>query len=245
MKTSEGIIVGSRILRVAVIFLILMLAGAAGFFGIRAHQLDKEIGALKEEIESSKKKVALFQRNYQEKQNLAEGLLRAKRTLEAQNVEARKEWEQLKMALEAARSDQRSVSKTLSSEVEALKVETQGLKRQISDLDKEKKAIEEKLGFAMAAHKTEVGRLDAEKKEMETSLKSELKRTYQSLDKSEGNNARLCVIARELLDRYENKSVIGSLMAKEPFTQIKRVEIEKLAEEYRERIEQLQVTKKE
>lgn len=235
----------SRVYRIVAIVTILLLAGAAGFLGIRAHQSDKEIGALKEEIESSKKKVALLLRNYQEKQSLAEGLLRAKRTLEAQNVEAQRELDQLKSELSAVRSARQAVSQTLGKNVEAFEAEIQALKGQVSNLAKEKKALEEGHALALAGHKAEKASLEAERKEMETSLKSELKRTYQSLDKSEGNNARLCVIARELLDRFENKSVIGSLMEKEPFTQIKRVELEKLTEEYRERIDQLQASKKE
>ena len=41
----------------------------------------------------------------------------------------------------------------------------------------------------------------------------------------------------ELIDRYENKSFLTSALQAEPFTGLKRAQIEKMAEEERERFD--------
>lgn len=54
-------------------------------------------------------------------------------------------------------------------------------------------------------------------------------------------NLRLYEINDELLKRYENKGFWAALRQKEPFTQLKRVEIENLVDEYRTEADDLQV----
>lgn len=53
------------------------------------------------------------------------------------------------------------------------------------------------------------------------------------------NNARLYAINMELLDKYKNKSVMDALMQNEPVTQLKRVEIETIGEQYRNEMDDL------
>lgn len=54
-------------------------------------------------------------------------------------------------------------------------------------------------------------------------------------------NVQLAGIANEALDRYEKKGCFGALAQAEPFTGLKRVEVENAVEEYRQRIDNLQV----
>jgi hypothetical protein len=71
---------------------------------------------------------------------------------------------------------------------------------------------------------------------------SDLKETVQTLSEKEkelnqlrtrynqcaDRNARLYSIGEELIDRYQKKGVMGSLLEKEPFTQIRKAELENL-----------------
>jgi len=75
-------------------------------------------------------------------------------------------------------------------------------------------------------------------------VQSELKRTGQALERCETNNARLVVMAEDLLKKYKDKGIVKAIMEKEPLTQIKKVEMEQLAQEYKEEIEQLKIRKK-
>lgn len=54
-------------------------------------------------------------------------------------------------------------------------------------------------------------------------------------------NTRLYEVNLELLDRYENKGVWDALLQREPVTQLKRVEIENIVEEYKYKISQQRV----
>jgi chromosome segregation ATPase len=54
-------------------------------------------------------------------------------------------------------------------------------------------------------------------------------------------NVQLAGIANEALDRYEKKGCFGALAQAEPFTGLKRVEVENAVEEYRQKIDGLQV----
>lgn len=81
-------------------------------------------------------------------------------------------------------------------------------------------------------------------KEEKQTVQAALNSTSQDLGKCAANNAELCLIAEELVKKYQGKGLGAVLAGKEPLTQIKRVELEKLAQQYREEIEQLKIRKK-
>ena len=54
-------------------------------------------------------------------------------------------------------------------------------------------------------------------------------------------NVQLAGIANEALDRYEKKGCFGALAQAEPFTGLKRIEVENAVEEYRQKVDSLQV----
>ena len=69
----------------------------------------------------------------------------------------------------------------------------------------------------------------------------ELKRTHRSLSNCKENNERLCLITEELVEKYKNKGMLGSIMEAEPFTQLRKVEVEKLIQEYTAKIDKERV----
>jgi chromosome segregation ATPase len=54
-------------------------------------------------------------------------------------------------------------------------------------------------------------------------------------------NVQLAGIANEALDRYKNKGCFGALAQAEPFTGLKRVEVENAVEDYRQQVESLKL----
>lgn len=64
-------------------------------------------------------------------------------------------------------------------------------------------------------------------------LDGELGQCRARVDTLLGHNRRLYEIGNELLDRYENKGVWESLAEREPFTGLKRVELENIVQDYR------------
>jgi hypothetical protein len=63
------------------------------------------------------------------------------------------------------------------------------------------------------------------------------------LSSCEESNASLCIIGEELVKAYKNKGITTAILEKEPLTQIKKVELEQLAQKYKENIEQLKIKK--
>jgi chromosome segregation ATPase len=70
-------------------------------------------------------------------------------------------------------------------------------------------------------------------------LADELQARTGALGDCEAKNARLYEVNVELTDRYEKKGLWDALLQAEPFTGIRRVQIESILEEYRYRIEDL------
>ncbi len=72
-------------------------------------------------------------------------------------------------------------------------------------------------------------------------VKQELLQAKAARDQCAERNDQLFQINAEVLDRYEHQGVFGRMAQAEPFTRIKRTQIENLVLEDRERVEQLRV----
>ena len=75
-------------------------------------------------------------------------------------------------------------------------------------------------------------------------LDEELGECRSRVDTLIGHNLRLFEIGNELLDRFENKGVWASLREAEPFTGLKRVELENIVQDYRFAIDDQRVEAK-
>lgn len=69
-------------------------------------------------------------------------------------------------------------------------------------------------------------------------LSAGLQQKTQGLATCEAKNEKLHGYGTELLDRYEKKGCGDAMLQGEPFTQLKRVEIENLVEDYREKLDE-------
>ncbi len=63
----------------------------------------------------------------------------------------------------------------------------------------------------------------------------------QNLEVCAKRNVQLADVANEALDRYQNKGCFGALAQAEPFTGLKRAEVENAVEDYRQQIDTLKV----
>jgi chromosome segregation ATPase len=74
-------------------------------------------------------------------------------------------------------------------------------------------------------------------------LQQELAQEKASFDQCAERNYQLYQVDREVLDRYEHQGLFSYLASAEPFTRIKRTQIENYVDEYRARAEELRVQK--
>lgn len=75
-------------------------------------------------------------------------------------------------------------------------------------------------------------------------LDADLKQKNESLAICQAKNAKLHGYGVDLLDKYEKKGCGDALLQADPFTQLKRVEIENLMEDYREKLDEQKLDEK-
>ena len=136
---------------------------------------------------------------------------------------------------------------TLQTENAKLKGELDALNRKLGDV---KKSSEAALGKSRGNYTSlnenfqtttqNLLKVEADKNQLQETLGEQA----QLLVSCEDNNAKMVQINRELLARYEKKGALDVMLQREPLTQLKRVEIENIAQEYQDKIDQLEFKKK-
>ena len=152
----------------------------------------------------------------------------------------------------------------LSQEMEALKKKTGGIEasvaranrariqadEQAESLKREKDALTEKVAdVEKRLSENEHSLRDTRQNlQQETSQKQRLEQTLGARDKELGvcetKNKKLYQYQVELINRAQNRGSLAVLLESEPLTQMKRVEIENLLEEYRDKIDNEQIVKR-
>lgn len=94
---------------------------------------------------------------------------------------------------------------------------------------------------ALAAKLSETERQLAQLKNEKLRVDADLAAHKKTLGDCRTRNARMYDLGTELLGRYERKSCLDSALQAEPFTGLKRAQIEKMMEEDRERLDKEQI----
>jgi chromosome segregation ATPase len=150
--------------------------------------------------------------------------------------QAQQKVEQEKTTLQLEKS---AVEQQLKESGETLQKATQrsaSLARQVTALEQEKSA----LGLRLAESEKRVAELEETQRKSQsenTRLQSLLVRQNKDLAASEAKNVQLYKYSVDLLGKYENKGLWSTVAQVEPFTGLKRVEIENLREEYRDKLD--------
>lgn len=66
---------------------------------------------------------------------------------------------------------------------------------------------------------------------------NDLKRTTKKLDTCREHNERLCTISEDLVEMYKKKGIVKVFSVTEPLTQLRKVEMEKMVQLYKGKIE--------
>ena len=134
----------------------------------------------------------------------------------------------------------------------ALETQVDDLKKQIAELGSKSAALEKKSGgqhkqFAELTEKYQEldknlqlmtqQNSDANKnlQQLREEKEQEQKRLSGDVQLCEKKNAELYRISTDMMDKYRNKGVFSALMQDEPFTQIEKVKMDNLLQEYRDK----------
>jgi septal ring factor EnvC (AmiA/AmiB activator) len=133
--------------------------------------------------------------------------------------------------MKAKDSDEASAkAKKLEMKVKELDEASAKTKKELQEMERSSKDLDR-----------EVKKVTGEKQ----ALQAELKKKDQDFGQCVTNNAELCIIADELLKKYQNKGIGAVILQKEPLTQIEKVELEKIVQQYQEEIGQRKIKKNE
>lgn len=163
--------------------------------------------------------------------------------------------------LASERTALQSENARLKEQVAKLEKEAKALATDKESLTRRAGTAESKVSRAEAGQQSVSSRLEATESRLEEVV-AKYKELAEQLRKVEGErnelarqaaadgqglkvcgqrNVQLAAIANEALDRYEKKGCFGALAQAEPFTGLKRIEVENAVEEYRQKIDTLQV----
>lgn len=173
----------------------------------------------------------------------------------------------LQMQIKQAQDEKAALAQekdALANEMEALKKKTGGIEAAVARANRARSQAEEqaeslKREHAALTEKTaDLERRLAENEhslrdtrqnlQQETSQKQRLEQTLGSREKElgvcENKNKKLYQYQVELINRAQNRGTLAALLEMEPLTQMKRVELENLLEEYRDKIDSELIVKR-
>ena len=168
----------------------------------------------------------------------------------SQGVAAQNDLEQQKMSIQGEVDKLSKEKQGLAAQQAELKTKADGLESKATSLEKKSSSLETRAAslesrnaeLTERLNKVEADRaaLDQKQKQTITTLQNTekaLRNLDQKYDQCAEHNAKLYTIASEVIKKYENKGVMGALIEKEPFTQVKKVEMEKMVQDYKDRID--------
>jgi len=202
--------------------------------GVGHLQMKKEQKIFQDKIKEANKKITFIQKKMEEEKTEATAsleqkcqsdlnkLLNEKKALGGQLVKLKEQAHSLEAKIEAKIKEADELTAKNKKELQDAGKKYDQASQHNKDLEHDLKKVK--------------GEKDA--------LQAQLKKTNQNLSSCDVNNAKLCVIGEELVKAYKNKGVKDAILEKEPLTQIKKVELEQLAQKYKEEIEQQKIKKK-
>ena len=142
----------------------------------------------------------------------------------------------------------------MALERDAMQAENTKLKGEIEELNRKLGGLKKSSEAALSKSHDGYATLNEKLQQTTQSLrnlesdKNQLQETVVDqgllIESCEDKNARMVQINRELLVRYERKGFLDAILQREPLTQLKRVEIENIAQEYQDKIDQLEFKRK-
>jgi penicillin-binding protein 1A len=217
--------------RVFLIILVLGLAGAAGFLGYRSIELSREKRALAEAVAQTERKAAQMRQRSEEEKARNAAAQRAKAAADTQRAEA-------EASLKAAQAEAITLKKAreeLTHQVENLKKsQTAGhseLSKRIAALETEKAELNAKLQKAGEAGRGKDADIERLTKEGQ-GLRAEVDKAARDNARMREHNKKLVAIAEDLIVKYRQKGSAKGLLENEPFTQLGKIEYEKMRQDY-------------
>lgn len=203
-----------------------------GFYALNSERVRLETA-----LSETESRLTQMTKKYDQEKNLTANLMRTKQSLEG-----------LMRGMEAKVKQAEDDKAKILAEREGLEAEyekkTEGLKKKVVVLNERIKILKDTQSELVARYKEKVEVIHKNEQAIvqltdnlnKTSYK--LKRTRNKLDDCGEHNDRLCTINEELVEMYKNKGLVSVISAAEPLTQLRKVEMEKMVQLYKTKIQE-------
>ena len=225
--------------------IVALMVGLIIGLGIGRLQVQKEQKVSQDKMKEANKKIAYIQKKMADEKNEATVSVEQKCQSDLDRLQSEKK--ALEVQLGKAREQARSLEAKMEGEMKEQARNLEAKLKQAEEVSAKtrKELQEEKQKYAQASqHGKDLEREQEKMMTEKKALQAELEKTTRNLGRCEVNNAKLCIIAEEVVNAYRNKGVGAAILQKEPLTEIKKVELEQLAEKYRQEIDRQRIKTK-
>jgi predicted nucleic acid-binding Zn-ribbon protein len=167
-------------------------------------------------------------------------LQQEKANLEKDNAELKKKVKSSAAGMSRTRAQAKQEQQQLQEELTKSASESAQLRSRLADLEGKLQALSGRFDRSEAQGRA----LDGQVRELKARLEEQrqiIGRQVGMIDACTEKNTRLYQLNVELLDKYRSKGVSDALLQAEPFTQIKRIELDNVAQEYKDKLDQQRV----
>jgi chromosome segregation ATPase len=216
--------------------MLVLCVGLSVVLFIETIKLKADNSTLMADIQKAEEKSKALSKKYSEEKAKNNVLQRGKMAADSQLRE-------LSSKLETQGRQEQDACDEQEARAREMKKSAEACKSELSTLTNEIGKLKGRYGDLAAKIKENDDTLKKKDKELESrqgeiqSLKSQLKATGEKVDLAVNHNKQLSTLSKELLAEFDDQDVFQSLLKKEPFTQQKRVRLEKMIQEYLDRID--------
>lgn len=230
----KGAPLGKKIIIGLVLFL---SVGLSGYLGYRLNALGKAHAALGQDLEKTAHRAELLQRKYAEQKAQAAAFQRARMTVEGLKRQAEMKAEALAEQMAAQVAEMAALEKKNAGKIRAL----EGRLAKKDEAIAQWKESHAKLTDAHRQARATISERDAAIAAMTENtrqLESDLQFATRTRDRYLDENRQMAATAQSILVRYDEDGVFANtILHTEPFTQIKKVELEQLIQGYLDNID--------
>ena len=223
----------SSLLTKILMLLLVVAVGGCVWLGYTAHRLSQQRDNLQQDVASQESREKLLQKKIAEEKALSGSYMRAKSALESELRAADSRIADVTRGKELVAAQLEEVKKQSAQGHEELIATIDKLKGNISEWKTRFEELREESVNTIRERDAKNATLTGENQKLNISLSQEA----QQHNRCKKNNAGLAGLARELVGKYEKKDILDSLSAQEPLTQLQKVELEKMIQEYLDKVD--------
>jgi predicted nuclease with TOPRIM domain len=223
--------VRQTIVRVAVMAA-LVVAGLSAGLGYGHLQVGREQQNCQKKTNELNRKMALLQKKASDEREARSGVEGQKRSLQAEVDRLRKE-----------NGERAEATKKLEADAQSYEAKLKEITEQLDMMKAARDQVSAQLAQVLQAARELEGQAKLLASGKQT-LEASLAKVNKDLDGCRDHNARLCLIADEILKKQQSRGAMAGILKSEPLTQIGKVELERLTQEYKEKIEKEKVRDK-